>query len=261
MSFLQYLPKHILSEYSEKEHKQNFPFLNYFEDSEVAKIENIIGAKINNIAFFEQAFTHSSYLQVLKSVGITALSNERLEFLGDAILELIVSDYLFNFHPTENEGYLSRIRAQFVNRHTLAKVANEIGLFEFLKASFATERDEKSNEKMMSNIYEAVLAAAFLDSGIAAAMNFVYTNLIPLLQLDNFLLDQNYKSILLEMVQAEGKDLPEYKVLHAIGPDHNKVYTIGVYLEGILIGQGIGKNKKTAEQNASQNALDNIMNT
>jgi len=257
---LRFLPKSMLLRFNVVDHKKNFPLLNLFDKKEIKQLEKLVGTHITDIEHYEQAFTHRSYLTVLKVEDIVICSNERLEFLGDSVLGLIVTDYLFNFFPDVKEGDLTKIRSRLVNKHTLAFIANKIGLHKFLKISFGTEKNfEKAGESIIANTFEALVAAIYFDAGIEKAVAFLYKHLIPLIGLDDFMFDNNYKSKLLEHIQATGKKPPTYKVIATEGPDHDKTYTIGVYVDDLLIGTGLGKNKKDAEQKAAKYVLDNIL--
>ena len=256
---LRFLPKAMLEQFKVKNQSKKISQLDFFDKNQKKLLEKMIDSRINNITYFEQALTHRSYLAVLKTNNIDTDSNERLEFLGDSVLGLIVSDYLFNFFPDVQEGELTKMRARLVNKHTLALVAKNIGLQQFIKISFGTEKNfEKAGDTIIADAFEALIAAIYIDAGIEKAVAFLYKNLLPLLELDKIMSDTNYKSKLLEFVQSTGKRHPIYNVLIATGPDHDKEYTIGVFVEEILIGTGIGKSKKDAEQNAAKDALNNL---
>ena len=164
---LRFIPKTMLEQFKTKNQAKNFPQLGFFDKQQQKLLEKMIGARINNIAYFEQAFTHRSFLSVLKTNHIEAESNERLEFLGDSVLGLIVSDYLFNFFPDVKEGELTKIRARLVNKHSLALAARNVGLQQFLKISFGTEKNfEKAGETIIADAFEALVAAIYIDLGI-----------------------------------------------------------------------------------------------
>lgn len=256
---LRFLPKSMHHKLKEEEQAQKFPNLEYFNKDTKKQLELMIGAKINNIAHYEQALTHRSYLSVINANFPNAESNERLEFLGDSVLGLVVTDYIFNFFPDIQEGELTKIRAKLVNKHSIALVAKNIGLQKFLKISFGTEKNfDKGGESIIADAFEALVAAIYIDKGIEKTVAFIYKNVLPLLELDNIMTDTNYKSKLLELVQTTAKKPPMYSVIMETGPDHDKEYTVGVFANEQLIGTGIGKNKKEAEQNAAKNAIDNL---
>ena len=258
---LRFLPKTMLGKFNVVDHEKNFPLLNYYNKESVKELEELIGTSINDISYYEQAFTHRSFLNVLKQDNVVTNSNERLEFLGDSVLNLIVTDHLFNFFPEIKEGDLTKIRSRLVNKHTLAFVADQIGLIKFIKISYGTEKNfEKAGEAIIADAFEALVAAIYFDAGIEKAVAFLYKTLIPLVKVDDFMSDSNYKSILLEKIQSKGKMPPIYRVISAKGPDHDKTYKVGAYIDtNWLIGTGFGKNKKEAEQKAAKDALDNFV--
>lgn len=239
-------------------HRGNFPAIGLLTDARKLELEEALGLKINKIEYFEQALIHRSYLQVLSNPDI--LSNERLEFLGDSILGMIVSDYLFSLHTNLPEGELTKMRSWLVNKKTLAMCAKKIGLEQFLMLSYSAEKSLKSgSDSILADALESVLAAVYLDSGLDSAASFVINSLLPIMMSKNVMTDTNYKSILLESVQAEGKGAPVYEVMEESGPDHEKEFTVGVYVDNELLAVGMGKSKKQAEQFAARKALDEYL--
>jgi ribonuclease III len=256
---LRFLPKSILEQFKLKDDSKNFPNLGYFDSDMEKKLENMIGTRINNIAYYEQALTHRSYIAVMKEEFPNIHSNERLEFLGDSVLGLVITDYLFNYYFELPEGELTKLRQKLVNKHTLANVGKNIELQQFLKISFGTERNfDKGGDTIIADAVEALIAAIYIDSGIEKTIAFIYKNIIQLLESDSVMFDSNYKSRLLELVQSNGHRHPIYRVLIENGPDHNKEYTIGVFVGDMLLGTGTGKNKKDAEQNSAKDAISNL---
>jgi len=229
-----------------------FPKLNIFSPEIKEELQKILMIPINNIAIYEQAFTHSSYLVANKNIK----SNERLEFLGDAVLELIVSKYLFEFYTDKNEGQLTEIRSHLVNKETLSNVFEKLNIKKFLILSYGAEKScGRNNITISADVIEALIAAIYLDSGILSATKFVKKHIIyPVLENIN-LACANYKKELQEIVQERNKILPEYKVLEESGLAHDRTFTVGVFLNKKQIGAGTGKTKKNAEQNAAAEAL------
>jgi ribonuclease-3 len=239
--------------------KQGFPLIGFLEVQLKDELESRLGISIDNIGIFEQALTHRSYLQVLNHGKFC--SNERLEFLGDAVLNMIVTDYLFANHINEAEGSLTKLRSMMVNRYALACCAKELELEKFIRISHGAEKNLKNgSDSIMSDCVEAVIAAIYLDSGYNAATDFVVKVLIPIIINASMLEDHNYKSRLLESVQKFGKKAPVYEVLEETGPPHNKEFYIGVVVDGEIKGKGKGKSKKEAEQKAAYEALENFTN-
>jgi ribonuclease III len=214
---------------------------------------------INDLALRDEALTHRSFLNENK----TAIShNERLEFLGDAVLELIVSEFLYQKFPDQPEGDLTSYRAALVRTTTLAAVATKLGLGEALKMSKGEESSGgRTNTSLLANAFEAILGAMYLDQGYSAVKDFLEKNLFPLI--DTIItqkLFKDYKRTLQENVQAKGFASPEYIVVSESGPDHHKEFTVGVIINGQEIARGTGKSKQIAQQEAARLALEKPIN-
>ena len=214
---------------------------------------------MRNRDLFLQAVLHRSYLQLS---GMSQLqSNERLEFLGDSILNMLVGEKLYSMFPDAEEGQLTILRARLVNRKALAQYAKQIHLRDFmLLSNSASHAAEKGADTILADAYEAVVGALFLDGGLDEARRFVERQLVDVFR-DGSLResDDNYKSALLEYAQANGKTLPRYTIVKEEGPDHERTFTIEVTIGEGTAGVGIGKNKKEAEQAAAENALTQIL--
>jgi ribonuclease-3 len=219
------------------------------------KFQGAIGHTIRNEDLFVQALLHRSFLQRMSHAGP---SNERLEFLGDSVLNLIVAEYLFNEFPDAEEGELTRIRARLVNRKALAAYAKELGLMNFiLMSDSAAQSGAKGSDTIVADTFEAVIAALYLDGGYAEAKRFVEQQVLSALTKGVVgTSDENYKSLLLEYAQAHGFGVPRYAVVREEGPDHDRTFTVEVLIQNKHKGTGTGKNKKEAEQVAASNALD-----
>jgi ribonuclease-3 len=249
--------------------KGNFPRVGFLTDERVSELEKTLGVRIINREFFEQALIHRSYLQVLDSSNqinnqnhnesnkdTRFTSNERLEFLGDSILGMIAADYLFSLHTDFPEGELTKMRSWIVNKNSLSIAARKIELDEFLMLSHSASKSlEQGSDSILADALEAVIAAIYLDSGIENAKKFILNSLLPIMMNKSIMVDTNYKSILLEKAQAEGKEIPRYEVVDEEGPDHDKEFTISVYVGNELLGTGKGKTKKQAEQMAAYEAI------
>ncbi|MCB0701653.1 MAG: ribonuclease III [Candidatus Kapaibacterium sp.] len=232
-----------------------FVEVGFFSKEQKKSIEEKIGVKINNFAFFEQALTHRSYLQISEQ---KIYSNERLEFFGDSILGMIVAEYLFLEHDVL-EGDLTKMRSSIVNKQSLAYCAEKLGLDKFILLSFSAQKAlQNGSNSLLADCVEAIIGAIYLDSGLENARYFITKKFIPLLNDNEFEYEKNFKSKLLELIQSQGKEAPTYKVLSEEGPDHMKKFEVGVYSENDLIGSGIGKNKKSAEQKAAKSALKQL---
>lgn len=234
---------------------ERFPDLGLFSNNEIVQLESVLGFKIDNLGFYEQAFVHRSLLRE-KDI---AESNQRLEFLGDAILGMIIGEYLFETHPKGKEGDLTKLRSAFVKNSTLAKCARQLQLDDLLKTGDHAEKHlDKGYESMMSDVMEALIAAIYFDKGYYSCRDFVLKVLLPIMEKSKDQINKNYKSILLEKFQSEQKLSPTYDVIKEDGPDHNKEFLVGVFVKEKQIGQGLGKTKKSAEQDAAKNALNNL---
>jgi ribonuclease-3 len=200
---------------------------------------------------------HRSFLEQNSGYDI---SNERLEFLGDSVLNLTVAEYLFEEFPEKDEGFLTKIRAKLVNRVALAEAAEQINLADFLLVSKNLSNNFKNGSRtVLADALEAVIGAAYLDNGLKASKAFIERVLIDPNMKDNvYLIDENFKSQLLEHAQASRMENPIYNVTKEEGPQHNRIFTVSVSIGGLEYGTGKGKNKKTAEQNSARDALTHI---
>ncbi len=225
------------------------------EAKDPSGIEHYLHYEFSDKSLLQEALRHSSYANELADQNLQ--DNERFEFLGDAVLNLIVGHLLMHHYPDVKEGELSRSRANLVNESQLAKMARSIELGDYIqlgKGEIQTQGREKNS--ILADTYEALVAAVYLDGGFDAAFRFIETNFLPLMDrlhaaANNF----DYKSQLQEMVQVGHGAMPDYKIIREDGPDHDK--TFWVELKALHIEtQGTGKNKKTAEQDAARKALE-----
>ncbi len=215
-----------------------------------------IDVTFNDIALLEQALTHRSYLNEDRSYKNG--HNERLEFLGDAVLELVVTDYLY--HNYDNpEGELTRWRASLVNTDMLARVAKELGVNDILRMSKGEAQDTNSRARhhILANTIEAIIGAIYLDQGYAAARSFILKKIV--IHLEEVLTKKLYrdpKSYFQEQAQKHKNITPHYDVLETTGPDHDKSFVVGAYIGEELIAKGTGRSKQDAQRAAAQAALD-----
>jgi ribonuclease-3 len=209
-----------------------------------------------DIELYTLAFTHKSFANENKTQ-----SNERLEFLGDAVLELIVTEHLYQHFPDLPEGKMTAFRSALVRKESLAKTAKNIGLGEYLRLSKGEKAGGgKKKDYILANTVEAILGAIFLDLGLETCTEFVHQNI--LIHLDEIREEKKHigpKTALQEYVQGEKMGTPIYKVLSESGPDHLKNFVMGAYLGKKLIGEGSGNSKQKAESDAAKNALNNIL--
>ena len=223
-----------------------------------SQLEQNIGIRFKDRKFLQTAFVHRSYLN--EHPEYEGESNERLEFLGDAILEFITSRYLFNHFPNLSEGELTAFRSALVSTKNLAKTAKKLNLGKFLfLAKGEEENGGRENPGILENTVEALIGAIFLDQGLEKAKEFVEKNILSALpEIIRTKSYKNPKSQLQEVVQEKYKTPPVYKVLKEEGPDHAKIFTIAVFVEGKEMGKGKGKNKQEAEEKAAKQALEKI---
>jgi ribonuclease-3 len=218
-------------------------------------LEQRLGYVIKYRVYFLQALTHRSYLQFISEPGMQ--SNERLEFLGDAVLDLVIGEYLYREFQNLPEGDLTKLRSRLVSGAALAKHASELGLDQFMLLSTSAQNAlTRGSMTLLADAYEAVIAAIYLDGGMDAARNFIYRHIITHTQRDELMLsDTNYKSMLLEYVQSQKKGVPRYLTVSEDGPNHARIFNVEVIVGGIVHGAGKGHSKKEAEQMAAQMAL------
>jgi len=227
-------------------------------ENQKRRLQRLLGYRIRNGDFFEQALLHRSFLQRLPEAS---RSNERLEFLGDSILNLVVADYLYHRFPQAEEGELTKIRSRLVNRKALAAYAKAIHLSDFiLMSTSAAQAIGKGYDAITADTFEAIIAAIYLDGGIHPAREFVERQVLAAMKKGAVITaDENYKSMLLEYAQSQGIGAPRYHIVKEEGPDHDRTFTVDVMLNNVRQGRGTGKNKKDAEQAAASEALEKLV--
>ncbi|KKQ66432.1 MAG: Ribonuclease 3 [Candidatus Daviesbacteria bacterium GW2011_GWA2_38_24] len=216
-----------------------------------------IDEKLLTKPIYQKAFTHRSYLNEVPEVKE---SNERLEFLGDSVLSLLISEKLYELRPQDSEGALTNLRSYIVKTISLAKAARELNLGKYLRLSKGEELSGgRENTQLLANTYEALLGAVFLDQGIDATKQFVEQTLLPLFQEElKYGPPKDAKSRLQEVLQDEYKKSPQYRILKTTGPDHARSFTVGVFLDREQLGTGEGMSKQLAEEAAALDALAKI---
>ena len=223
---------------------------------DLSKLENRIDIKFKNTDLLRNALIHRSYLNEHKNCDLD--NNERLEFLGDAVLELVVTDYLYN-NFQEAEGVLTNWRSSLVNGEKLASISEELELYDFIYLSKGEAKDnnKKARQYILANAFEALVGAIYLDRGYKIADKFIKDHLI--VHLAKIIADKTYidaKSMFQERAQEKLSITPHYKVLSEAGPDHNKKFVIGVYLDKKLVAKGQGFSKQEAQTDAAARALE-----
>ena len=222
----------------------------------IKDLETALGYRFRNISLLQNALAHSSYAN--ERWHNSLLSNERLEFLGDSVLGMLVAEYLYRTFPDRPEGELTRMRADMVCETTLAGAANRIGLGEHLLLGHGEQRfGGRQRDSILADAMESVIAAAFLDGGIEAAKGIVQKFIlveVPVKKLHN----ADYKTKLQELVQQKRNQALSYVLVGENGPDHDKQFTVEVSLNGAVVGQGTGSSKKRAEQQAACAAIERL---
>ncbi len=218
-------------------------------------LEKILGVEFSDRSLLLSAITHRSYLNEHREA--THDHNERLEFLGDAVLELVVTDFLFRTYSDKPEGELTAIRAALVNTVSLSAASEHLGVNKFLLMSKGEAKDEgRARQYILANVFEAFIGAMYLDQGYESAKGFVAKHLFP--KTDEIVrkrLWQDPKSRFQELAQDHASITPTYQLLGQEGPDHDRIFTIGVYLRHELVAEGKGRSKQEAEQQAAERAI------
>jgi len=225
---------------------------------QLGPLEKIIGHTFKNKDFLKEALTHRSYLNERSDWGLP--NNERLEFLGDAVLELITTEELFKRFPDFTEGQLTPIRSALVNYIMMARIARDMSLEQYILLSKGESKDVgRAREVILANALEAIIGALYLDGGYAPAKLFILEHV--LVHLDEIMkkgLYRDAKSELQEKIQEQRKVTPSYKVLKEMGPDHAKLFTVGVFYGEELVATGAGQSKQDAEVQAAKAALEKL---
>jgi ribonuclease III len=218
-------------------------------------LERALSYSIRDHNLFQQALSHRSYIQI--TTNPAGSSNERLEFLGDSVLNLVVGEYLYRHEPLAQEGALTKNRSRLVNRKALSILANELHLDEFILISpQTTQISTRGMETILSDAFEAIIGALYLDGGFEQARAFIERCLKNAVERGMLTFtDENFKSQLLEQSQACGLGIPRYVTVKEAGPDHDRTFTVEVFIGSQSYGVGVGKNKKDAEQDAAAHAL------
>ena len=220
--------------------------------------QQAIGYEFRRLELLEEALTHRSFINELKGKG--ARDNERLEFLGDAILALIISEYLTAAFPEASEGELSKKKARLVSEVSLAKAARQLDLGRFLRLGRGEERTQgREKNSLLANALEAILAAVYLDGGLEAAQGFAHEVLGEIFQelqvSEGVEYTRDYKTQYQEWCQKRYESLPRYVIVRETGPDHQKSFEVQLTIKGDVVGLGVGRTKKEAEQMAAKQAL------
>lgn len=221
------------------------------------KLQKTLNISFKNPKILEQAFYHRSYLNEVKE---SIESNERLEFLGDSVLSLVVSKFLFSKRDKDTEGELTNLRAYIVKTKSLAQAASRLSLGKYLHFSKGEELGGgRDNPQLLANTYEALLGAIYLDQGLETVQRVIKETLLDYYSSElNLGPPKDAKSLLQEITQEKFKQSPNYKILETKGPDHAKQFVVAVYIKGKEYGKGKGGSKQTAEEQAASQALQRL---
>ncbi|HAM79360.1 ribonuclease III [Ornithinibacillus bavariensis] len=221
------------------------------------KLETLLNIKFKRIKTIQQAFTHSSYVNEHRELNYS--DNERLEFLGDAVLELGVSQYLYQKYPTMPEGEMTKLRASIVCEPSLASFARGLDFGSHILLGKGEEMTGGRNRPaLLADVFEAFLGALYLDQGYEIALDFLEKHVFPKIDTGAFSHGMDYKSKLQEIIQQDKNQTIEYQIVEEKGPSHNKEFVAELLINQKLYGSGIGRTKKEAEQRAAKDALDKL---
>lgn len=219
------------------------------------KLQRDFGIAFEDKTLLETAFTHTSYANEHRLLNIS--HNERLEFLGDAVLQLLISKYLFKKYPKKPEGDLSKMRSAIVREESLAGFSRQCGFDDYIRLGKGEEKSGgRDRDTILGDLFEAFLGALLLDKGVDSVEKFLNQVMIPKVEEGNFERVKDYKTTLQELLQTKGDVSIDYKVTSETGPAHAKTFEMTVFVNGEEISNGIGKSKKLAEQVAAQKALE-----
>lgn len=225
----------------------------------IFELESKLGYKFRDVSYLERALTHLSYSNEQRLKGIKVLPNERLEFLGDAVIQIIISEYLFNNYKKHREGALTKMRQRIVCEKTLAKIAAELNVGEYINLGHGEELTNcRERPKILADTLEAIIAAIYLDSKDTTydtVRKVVYNLFASVLDSDSVEKKSDYKTMLQQLAEQDGASILEYSVIDETGPDHNKIFTVAAFMNNNKVGEGRGRTKRQAEMQAAKMAL------
>ncbi len=221
-------------------------------------LEEILGFQISDSTHYERALRHRSIID--GDVYSKSETYERLEFLGDAVLDLIITEIIFDKFPTQDEGFMTKLRAKLVKGDTLALLASDLELNTILEiGERAQGQGIELSKSVLSDVFESLVAAIYLTEGYTKTYQFVEKVIEEYLDLEQISITvDNFKSVLLELTQAHKLSLPQYRIINESGPGHDKTFEVAVIIDGQECGKGVGKNKKQAEQIAAKHAIGHL---
>ena len=216
------------------------------------EIEKILNMRVRDITLYQEALLHKSAVKLYNA----SRSNERLEFVGDSVLNFIIAKYLYDNYPDENEGFMTKLRTRLVSGKCLSQIAKNMGLQHHIRMNEKALRQTwNENARILEDALESLIGAIYLDQGLYITIQFILSQMRQNVDFDEILTDTNYKDILMRYTQMKGIKLPVYNLIHEDGPNHSKSFMVEVIVDDNSIGNGYGKSKKAAEQNAAHQAL------
>ncbi|EIA19595.1 ribonuclease III [Listeria fleischmannii] len=226
--------------------------------NEWEELQESVGFDFKNIELLQNAFTHSSYVNEHRHENLK--DNERLEFLGDAVLELTVSDYLFNKYPDMAEGQMTKMRAAIVCEPSLVEFAEMVHFSKYIRLGKGEEKaGGRTRPALLADVFESFIGALYLDNGIQAVIRFLERLVFPKIDTGIYMQTVDFKTQLQEIVQRDRDVLIQYDILGETGPAHNKAFEAQVVVNGQVLGKGTGRTKKQAEQNAAEYAIRQVL--
>ena len=208
--------------------------------------------RVRDITLYQEALLHKSAVKLYNA----SRSNERLEFVGDSVLNFIIAKYLYDNYPDENEGFMTKLRTRLVSGKCLSQIAKNMGLQHHIRMNEKALRQTwNENARILEDALESLIGAIYLDQGLYITIQFILSQMRQNVDFDEILTDTNYKDILMRYTQMKGIKLPVYNLIHEDGPNHSKSFMVEVIVDDNSIGNGYGKSKKAAEQNAAHQAL------
>jgi ribonuclease-3 len=216
------------------------------------ELEQLLGIRVRTLSFYQQALLHKSAVKLYN----TYQSNERLEFIGDSVLNMIIACFLYEKYPHENEGFMTKMRTRIVSGNCLSKIARSMRIHKHIRMNDkALKQGWNHNNRILEDAFEAVIGAIYCDLGLYYATQFVMKQLHTFVDFNELLIDTNYKDMLMRFTQQNGHALPVYFIVCEIGPNHQKYFVIEVSINQYTLGVGHGSSKKQGEQNAALNAM------
>lgn len=216
------------------------------------EIESLLHVRVRNLQLYQEALLHKS---AVKFYGVE-LSNERLEFIGDSVLNLIIAEWIYTKYPHENEGFMTKLRTRIVSGQGLTSIGSHLKLDQHIRMNEkALKQGWNKNARILEDTMESLIGALYLDQGLETTTDYVVDELLTQMNIETMLIDTNYKDMLMRHTQTHYSTLPEYRVVREEGPNHNKEFYVQVLINQTCVGEGMAKNKKQAEQQAAQHAL------